>query len=1036
MNLTGFALKFNRVTALALMVIIILGLLEYQNLSRDSMPPFVVRAARVITQFPGASPERVESLISDKIEKVLQEIPEVKTISSTSRTGVSIVTLVVQDNIPESKLQSIWDKARRQIDNIKGDLPDGIFGPNVEDNDIGVVYGIMVGLESDGFEYSELKEYADELRDDLIAIDDAAKVIIGGVVEERIYVEYNDAKLAQVGLTSSQLQSIISSSNIIIPSGQVNLGDEAIILEPSGNFESIESIQNLIIPVGYQGETIRLGDVATVKRGYVSPKESIVRINGNQALALYISLKKGANLIELGEQVDDLIAVYNDSKLPLGVDAIRIASQDHEVEKKINDFMSNLIQSIVIVLLVILLILGWRAGVIIASLIPGTIILTFLLMGLFGVGLNQVTLASLIMALGLLVDNGIVMVESLLEKLQEGQSRFQAAVNSAKEFMTPLLISSLTTCAAFLSFYLADGAMGEMMGNIFLVITMALLSSWLLAFTIIPLFASFFLKAKEGEQKTTTIFDRLRTGYNRFLNWSLKRPLVTIVSIVAVFIIAIFGFTYVPSIFMPASDRNLVVVDINFPLGTKIETSDAQVALIERFMIDSLLVRDGKNDEGLVNWSSFIGKGPEAYDLGYFAGEANSSYAHMLLNTTSNEANDLVIQRLRSFVDKNIHDGEIKISRLVGAGGAEAPIEIRISGEDMDELFAIAQRVKKRLWQTEGLVGISDNWGPRSKKLYVNIDDHRLARSGLTNQDVASSLLTSLSGYEVGEFRDRENSIPIIMKQEGSDDLAYTDIQNLNVFSQNQGTSIPLSQVAEIEVPWQYSRILKRDLKLNLTIQAHLQSGYLASDIMNQAIYPLMDEEADSWKPGYNYEFGGDAEGSNDAMGAVMLNLPLSFFIIIILLVIQFNSIRKASIILLTIPLAIVGVTGGLLLANSLFSFTAFLGLISLSGIIINDAIVLVDKIGTELKEGKGLVESIKKSANDRFSPILLTTLTTSCGMIPLWTGGGALWSPMAITIIFGLLFATIILLIFVPVIFQLLFRSKPSDKRNVIARQ
>lgn len=1024
MNLTGYALKFNRVTIIALIVLIVLGLLEYQNLSRDSMPPFVVRAARIITQFPGASPERVESLITDKIEKVIQEIPEVKTISSTSRTGVSIITMSVRNDIPQSQLQSIWDLARRQIDGIKPDLPSGIHGPNVEDKDIGVVYGIIVGLEADGYEYNELKEYADDLRDDLIELDDAAKVIIGGTVEERIYVEYNDAKLAQIGLTSSQLQSIISSSNIIVPSGQVNLDEETIILESSGNFESVEAIQNMVIPIGYQGETIRLGDFATVKKGYVSPKESIVRINGNQALALYISLKKGANLIELGEEVDQLIQWYNEDKLPLGIKAIRVASQDKEVQNKLDVFISNLIQSIVIVLLVVLLILGWRAGIIIASLIPGTILLTFLLMGLFDVGLNQVTLASLIMALGLLVDNGIVMVESLLEKLQEGQTKFQAAVNSAKEFMTPLLISSLTTCAAFLSFYLADGVMGEMMGNIFIVITMALLSSWLFAFTIIPLFATSLLQVEPQGHEMTTIFDRLRGTYNRFLNWTLNRTGLTITVILVLFIISIAGFTFVPNIFMPPSDRNLVIVDINFPLGTKIETTDSHVVSIEQYIKDSLQVRNDSGG-GILNWSSYIGKGPEAYDLGYFAGEANSSYAYMLLNTTSDNANDLIINRLRNFVDKNVHDAEIKISRLVGSGGAEAPIEIRISGDNSDELFAIAQNVSTQLWQTPGLTSVSDNWGARSKKLYVNIDDNKLARSGLTNQDVASSLMTSLTGFEVGEFRDQETSIPIIMKQEGSEDLAYADIQNLNVFSQKQGTSIPLSQLAAIEVPWQYSKILRRNMRLNLTIQVDVEEGYLASELMEDIVRPMMQEESKNWERGYTYEFGGDAEGSNDAMGAVLLNLPLSFFIIIILLVIQFNSIRKASIILMTIPLAIVGVTVGLLTANSFFSFTAFLGIISLAGIIVNDAIVLVDKIGTELDSGKELIESIKHAANHRFSPILLTTLTTSCGMIPLWTGGGDLWSPMAITIIFGLLFATIILLIFVPVIFKILFRRK-----------
>ncbi len=1021
MNITGFSLKYNRITILSLFVVIVLGLLEYGNLSRDSMPPFTVRVATIITQFPGASPERVESLISDKVEKVLQEIPEVKTITSTSRTSVSIIKMVVHDYVPESKLQSVWDLARRKIDNLKSDLPDGIYGPDLNDEDIGVVYGIFVGLESDGFEYNELKEYADELRDDLIALDDAAKVIIGGTVEERIYVEYNDAKLAQVGLTSGQLQSIISSSNIIIPSGQINLGEERIILESSGNFESIKAIQNLVIPLGQQGETVLLGDLTNIKRGYVSPKESIVRINGNQALALYVSLKANANLISLGKDVDKLIETYNETELPLGINAMRIASQDKEVQKKIDVFVGNLLQSIVIVLLVILLVLGWRAGVIIASLIPGTMILTFLLMGFLGVGLNQVTLASLIMALGLLVDNGIVMVESLLEKLQAGQSKFEAAVNSAKEFMVPLLISSLTTCAAFLSFYLADGTMGDMMGNIFLVVTMALLSSWLIAFTVIPLLGTSLLKVTQGAEEHKTIFDNLRAYYNRFLNWTLKKPVLTILAIVLLFLVSLYGYTFIPSIFMPPNDRNLVVVDINYPLGTKIETTDSKIALLERYIKDSLLVNENI-EEGIINWSSYIGKGPEAYDLGYFAGEPNSSYAHMLLNTTSDYANDIVINKLRGFASRNLFDAEIKISRLVGSGGAEAPIEIRITGDEPDELFRIADRIKTRLFQTPGAINVTDDWGSRIKKIYVNIDENKLSRSGLTNQDVAISLLTSLDGFEVGEFRDEDQGVPITMKREGSENLAYTDIENLNVFSQNRGTSNPLSQVAEIEIPWQYSKILRRNLKRSLTIQAGVADGYLASEIMEEVIRPMMLEESEKWDSGYFYEFGGDAEGSNDAMNAVILNLPLSFFIIILLLVIQFNSIRKAGIILMTIPLAIVGVTGGLLGAGSVFSFTAFLGIISLAGIIINDAIVLVDKIGSELEEGNGLLESVKKAANDRFSPILLTTLTTSCGMVPLWTGGGELWSPMAISIIFGLLFATVILLIFVPVVFKLLF--------------
>lgn len=1022
MNLTGIALKYNRVTILALIVIAALGLIEYGNLSRDSMPPFIVRTATIITQFPGASPERVESLVSAKIEKVLQEIPEAKTISSQSRTGVSIIKLSLEDEVTADKLQAIWDLARRKIDNIKTDLPDGIYGPTLNDEDIGVVYGISVGLISDGFDYDELKAYADNLRDDLIALDDAAKVIIGGIVDEKIYVEYNEADLAAVGLTSGQLQNIISKSNIIIPSGEVNLGEERLILEASGNFETVESIKNVLVPIGIKGETVSLGDITTVKRGYTSPKESIVRINGNQALALYVSLKEGANIVDLGKATDKLIKNYNENELPLGLEAIRIANQDSYVDMKIKDFVWNLVQSVLIVLVVILLVLGWRAGVIIASMIPGTMILTFWLMGIFDVGLNQVTLASLIMALGLLVDNGIVMVESLLEKLQEGQSKFDAAVNSAKEYMIPLLISSLTTSAAFFSFFLAVGTMGEIMGNIFLVITMALLSSWVFAFTIVPLIGTHLLKVNKHEEHTT-IFDKIRGNYNVLLNKSLQRPVMTLLVVGVLFVVSLFGFTKVPSIFMPPSDRNLVIVDISFPLGTQIEITDTKVASVERFIKDSLLV-SGNDAEGIVNWSTYIGKGPESYDLGYFAEEPKSSYAHMLINTTSNEANDNVIRKLRHFSDENIFDANIKIDRLAGPGGAKAPIEIRLSGKDSDVLYEIAERVKTKLFETQGTINVTDDWGARTKKIYVNIDDNRLAQSGLTNQDVALSLLTSLSGFDVGDFREEDNTIPIIMRVENSEAISYTDIENLTVFSQQTGASLPLSQVAEVEVPWQYSKINRRNLNRSLTIQSGIKEGFLASEMM-ETLKPFMENESQNWKTGYKYEFGGDAEGSNDAMGAIILNLPLSFFIIIMLLVVQFNSLRKATIILLTIPLAIVGVSVGLLGAGSLFSFTAFLGIISLAGIIINDAIVLVDKVGSEMDSGKPILNCLKKAANNRFSPILLTTLTTSCGMVPLWTGGGDLWSPMAITMIFGLLFATIILLIFVPVVFMILFREK-----------
>lgn len=1022
MNLTGASIKNNRVTILSLIIIIVLGLVEYSQLSRDSMPSFTVRVATIVTRFPGASPERIESLISEKIEKVIQEIPEVKTITSTNRTGISIINVTLFDYVNESRIQPIWDRARTKIESIRRDLPSGIIGPDLEDEDIGVVYGIFVGLEADGFEYNELKKYADELRDDLIALENASRVIIGGEVKERIYVEYENARLSKIGLSASQLQNIISRSNIIIPSGQVNLGQERIIVESSGNFESIDAVRNLLIPIG-NGESVFLGDVANVRRGYISPKESIVRVNGNKAIILYVSLKENANIIHLGKSIDELLLRYN-QQLPVGIQAMRIVSQDIDVQQKVSDFTGNLIQSIVIVLLVILVVLSWRAGLVIASLIPASMVLTFWLMSLFDVGLNQVTLASLIMALGLLVDNGIVIVESLLEKRSQGQSRLEAAVNSSKEFMAPLLSSTLTTCAAFLAFYLAQSTMGEIMGNIFLVITMTLLSSWILSFTFIPLFGVFLLKIKQ-KKDTPSGFDRFKSYYNRFLNYCLSKPLYIIIGIVILFALSLYGFGRIPSIFMPPSDRKLVTVEMELPLGTNINKTDDNIATLEKFIRDSLLVNENR-ETGVADWSSYIGRGPESYDLAYRQGQANSSYAYMLLNTTSNQANDLVIRKLGNFSRQKILDADVKVKRLVGAGAAKVPIEIRLFGKDVDELFRIADRIKSKLVQIPGTKNVVDNWGPIIKKVFIDIDDHKLSRSGLTHQDVALSLSTTLSGYNVGDYREGDQNIPITMKAQGNENLSYTDLENMVLFAQNTGVNVPLIQVADISLEWQYPKIIRRNLTRSITIESEVEEGHITSEIM-EIIQLWMEEESKNWTTGVTYEYGGDAEGSNEAMSAIAVKLPFSLFIIILLLVIQFNSIRKASIILFTIPLAIIGATGGLLLTGEFFSFTAFLGIISLAGIIINGAIVLIDKTGYELMHGHSLIDSIKKAANDRISPILLTTLTTSCGMIPLWLGGGELWRPMSISIIFGLLFGTIILLIFVPVVFLLLFRQKSS---------
>ncbi len=1022
MNLTKFAIEKNRITFTLLAVVIIMGLSLYKALPRDSMPLFTVRVATIVSEFPGAGPERVELLVTDKIEKKVQEIPELKEINSMSRTGLSIVTVTLKDEVNPEDLQTIWDRLRRKLESIAG-LPEGVV-PDLDDEDIGVVYGIVVGLISDGYSYAEMKDYADDLRDDLIKLDAAAKVELGGVQDERIFVEFDNSQLKEYELTSAKLRNIIASTNILNSGGQVNLEDERIILEPTGNFNSLEDIQKTLIPVGDGSQVVYLSDITRVKQRYVEPASSIVRVNGKPAIALSISLKEGANIIGLGETVDQVLARWA-RKLPVGLTAERLSSIDSYVDQSIKNFISNLIQSIIIVMVVMLVFLGLRTGIVVAALIPIVTIMTLMMMGMIHMGLNQVSLAALIMALGMMVDNAIVVSESIMVKMEHGIAGKQAAVESCDELLIPLLISTLTTSAAFLSFFLAESAMGDIMGPIFVVITIALLSSWILSMTIITLLCYLFLKVQQkGAQKAKLmdrLFDSMKMGYQKIILLALRFKKSIIFGIMGLFVLSIFGFKLIPFIFFPDSDRNLITIDINLPLGTRIERTLEVVENIEQYISRSLQVNENR-DKGVLDWSSFIGKGPESYDLGYSQDEANSSYAHMLVNTSSFEENQQMINLLDSYCFKNFPNADIKIGPL-GAGGGGTPIEIFVSGGNPDELATIAEQVKIKLSSFSGTKNVKDDWGPKSKKFLINIDQNKAQLAGISNQDIATSMRTVLDGFKTGEYRENDKTIPILMRSATSSEQSFQSLETMNVYAQSSGRNVPLSQIADIIPQWQYAKIMRKDLIRSINISSELREGGNASVIM-KAMLPWLDEQMAKWPDGYQYELGGDSKNTSENMSAVIQYLPVSGFIIVLLLIIQFNSVRKTVMVISTIPLGIIGVVIGLILFRSYFGFMAFLGIISLAGIVINNAIVLIDRIEIELND-------LKRSAQDavimaclqRFRPILLTTFTTSLGLIPLYLGGGLIWEPMAITIMIGLLFGTVITLVFIPSMYSLLYK-------------
>jgi multidrug efflux pump subunit AcrB len=1021
MNLTRFAIEKSRVFAALLLIVLISGVSAYLGMPRSEDPGFIIRTALVQTFFPGASPERVEMLVTDKLEKVIQEIPELDFISSQTKAGVSLVFVNVREEY--SDVRPIWDNLRRKVERATSDLPENVIGPIVND-EFGDVFGSLIAITGDGFDYRELKEIADEVRDELLMIDDAAKVEIIGAQEERVFVVFENARLAELGMSPAQLQAALQERNIVLPGGDVTSPYEKIVLEPTGNFESLEELRRSIVTLPRSNAMVRFEDVLSIERGYVDPPEVKVRFNDEPALMLAISLREGGNILRLGEGIVDVMEraqrVY-----PVGVDFELLNFQPRDVRKKINDFVRNLAQAIVFVAVIMLVFLGLRTGLIVASLIPATILTSFFIMSLLDIGLDQMSLAALIIALGMLVDNAIVMSESIMVQSGRGKSIVDAAIDSARELRIPLLTSSLTTAAAFLPIFLSESNTGEYTAPLFKVVTITLLCSWVMALTLIPFLCVWFLKVAPPADSRRSLARRFGFLYRSALLFALRNRALTLVMVGIAFAVAMQGLARVPKIFYPPNDRATFTVELDLPVGSPIERTDAVTAAIERFLADTLpAAADGV--PGIVNAGTFIGQGPPRFVITLDQKQRSPNYSYILVNLSSDDAlTPELFAAIEAFVAANYPDANVTVRQLPLGPPAWPPLQIRVSGRDIDQVFAIVEDVKARLRDVPGARQITDNWGPRSKKVVIEIDEARARLAGVTNRDVALSMQTYLTGIATTEYREDDELIPVVLRSRADQRTDPNRIATMNIYSQATGQSVPLSQVAQPRLVWQPGVIERRNRLRTVSVEALLEPGYTVPDVLGP-IEPWLVEQSQKWPFGYNWEFGGEAETSGKANAAIAAKLPIAVLVIVLLLTAQFNSLRRPLIVMLTIPLALIGVTIGLVTMRSYFGFMTLLGIISLSGIVINNAIVLLDRIRIEIQEnGLSPRDAVLTAAQQRARPILLTTGTTVAGLLPLWFGGGPMWEPMAIAIIFGLVFATALTLGVVPVLYSLLYRVK-----------
>ncbi|MDK1312473.1 efflux RND transporter permease subunit [Pseudoalteromonas ardens] len=1013
MNITRLALENNRTTWVLIFALVFFGIVAFNKMPKDYDPGFIIRTAQVVTYFPGASPQRVEELVTDKIEKVVQQIPELDFVKSTSKTGVSIVSVNIKESYKE--MRPIWDNLRRKIETVENDLPSDAQKPIVND-EFGDVFGVVIGLTAEGYSYREMEEVAEQVRDELLRLPEAAKVDIFGAQEQRVFIEFENAKLASLGISPGQLKDQLAARNIVNPGGSIFIDDETLALEPSGNFESVEDIAGTIINITGSEQVILLSDIARVYRDYVDPAKVKVRVANEEGMTIAISMRHGGNNLLLGEQVLDAIH-YLESVYPIGVDFKLLSFLPREVEQKVDDFVSNLIQAVLVVTVVMLFSLGLRTGLIVASLIPMSMVFGILAMSFFDISIDQISLAALIIALGMLVDNGIVMSESIMVQMERGKSAVEAAVDSADELKVPLLVSSLTTGAAFLPIFLAESATGEYTASLFKVVTITLLCSWLLAMTMIPMLCVLFTRVKS---QAANYDAGIYLTYKQILMGLIKHRWMTLAGCVLMFFLALQGLQLVPKLFFPPSDRDYFKVELELPIGTRLSATEAMVKDMEAFLLRDLKVNETR-EQGVTDWVSYVGNGGPRFLLTHTPEPASSNYALMIVSTTSYRHIDELMAKIETYALQRHPDLLIKQRKIENGSPIDNPVEVRLSGSDIDVLTGLVNQLKAQMRDTPGLKAVSDDWGLPIKKLQIKINQTRARRAGVSSKDIASSLQTGLSGLELTRFREGDELIPVTLRSVAADRQDIGKLEAMVVYSQASGKSVPLKQVADIEVVWENAQILRRDRLKSVTVGAQLDG--ITADEGFSKLKPWLEEQQKSWPFGYSYELGGEAESSGKANQSIAEKMPIAIFIIVILLVGQFNSLRKSAIVLTTVPLGFIGVVAGLLIGQSFFGFMTLLGIISLAGIVINNAIVLLERIKYELDQGDDPVLAIIQAAQQRMRPILLTTATTVLGLVPLYLGGGEMWEPMALAIMGGLLFSTILTLGVVPVLYALLYR-------------
>jgi len=1008
MNIAEFAIENRVVTLVLTFVMLGGGLASYQGMSRLEDPEFTIKDALVITPYPGASATEVEEEVTDTIEIAAQTLGQLKRLESKSDRGLSTVTVTIQDKYDMNSLPQVWDELRRKVGDAQASLPPGA-GPSLVVDDYGDVYGVFVALFGDEYSYAELKEFVDILRRELLLVQDVAKIETFGERVEAIYVELNRDRMSQLGIPTSVIVDELRQKNLAAEAGRVKVGPEFITIVPTGLMDSVEAFESLLISSG-AAQQVYLRDVASVRRGYVEPPGNLLRYDGKVAIGLGISTVSGGNVVVMGEALKQRFEQLA-PLTPLGIEVGLVSVQSEAVITAISGFVISLVEAVAIVIVVLLLFMGLRSGLLIGFILVLTICGTFIFLGPMGVALERISLGALIIALGMLVDNAIVVVDGVLIRLQKGQEAKQAAAAVVKQSAIPLLGATVIAILAFAAIGTSEDKTGEFCRSLYQVVLVSLGLSWLTAVTVTPLLCVMFLKGPAGgEDDADPYGGSFYRAYKRFLTSCIRLRWVSMAVVVFVFAVALWGFGFVETTFFPPSTRPQFMVDFWMPQGTHIDDTTNEVASIEQYLLEQ---------EGVTHVTSFVGKGGLRFLLTYTPEKLNSAYAQILVDVDDAKRIDVLAPAIEAHLAERYPDALSFVSKFELGPGANGKIRARFSGPDPDVLRRLARQTEAIMHADPVAKGIRTDWRQRVKLVEPVLAEEQANTNGITRTDVARTLLEGFEGAKVGVYREKDLLLPIILRAQEEHRGDVASIRHLQIWSPAAQAMIPLRQVVSgFETTFEDEIVMRRNRKRTVTVFADPKTG--PASVLFQRLRPQI--EAIPLPTDYALEWGGEYEDTADAQGPLLASLPTFILIMLLVTVALFNSLRQPAIIWLCVPLALIGVTLGLLLTRQPFGFMALLGFLSLMGMLIKNAVVLIDEINLQLSEGKELLAAIVDSGTSRLRPVAMAASTTALGMLPLLTD--AFFVAMAVTIIFGLLFATLLTMVVVPVLYAIFFRA------------